>query len=42
VKELGLLLIHVSVVSHVLGEAVELAVVVIHRVVPLLQVEELS
>jgi hypothetical protein len=41
VEELDFLLIHVAVVSLVLGEVVELTVVVVHGVVPLLQVEEL-
>jgi hypothetical protein len=40
-EELRFLLIRVDVMSPVLGEADELAAVVVHRVVPLLQVEEL-
>jgi hypothetical protein len=40
-KELGLLLIHVNVVASVLCQIVELLGVVIHRTVPLVQVQEL-
>jgi hypothetical protein len=40
-KKLGFLHIHVNMMSPVLGEVVELVGVVIHGVVPLLQVEEL-
>jgi hypothetical protein len=41
VEELGFLLDRVDVVCPILGEAVELVVVVLHGVVPLLQVEKL-
>jgi hypothetical protein len=41
VEELGFLLIHVDVMCPILGEAIQLATVVIHGVVPLFQVEEL-
>jgi hypothetical protein len=40
-EELRFLLIRVDVMSPVLGEANELAAIVVLRVVPLLQVEEL-
>jgi hypothetical protein len=39
-EELGFLLVHVDMMSPVLGEAIELVIVVVHGVVPLLQVEE--
>ena len=40
-EDTGFLLIRVNMVGSVLGEGVELANVVIHRVVPLLQAQEL-
>jgi hypothetical protein len=40
-EEVGFLLIHVDMIGAVLGKGVELVSVVIHRVVPLLQVKEL-
>ena len=41
-EDTGFLLIRVNMVGSVLGEGVELANVVIHRVVPLLQAQELQ
>jgi hypothetical protein len=42
VEELIFLLVHVDVMNPIFGEAIELAAVVMHEVVPLLQVKELN